>query len=328
MARAVIIAPERRKRPSDHGSEQTGKTRGSCPFCPGNEAWTPPEILAYRPQGSKKDKPGWSLRVVPNKYPALNSNGSWESGDGKFYETVGASGTHEVIVESPDHNSTLSTLSIPALKNVLAAYGARLLDLKQDRRLRYGLVFRNHGANAGATLEHPHSQLIALPIVPQGVAAELQGCKSFYDIEGGCFFCDMMRREEESAERLVWESPTYQVLSPYASRFSFETWILPKPHMAAFEEITGAELEELAGIFSQTLKRLETVLGNPAYSLVLRTAPFGIENGLASYYHWRFEVMPRLTQFAGFELATGWFINPTAPEEAAAILRDGRPYER
>jgi len=326
-AGSVIIAPERQGRPSDYGPGAAESSGARCPFCPGNEDLTPSEIMAHRPEDIERDKPGWTLRVVPNKYPALVLEDASDQEDGNVYGKASAVGAHEVIIESPDHGATLSKLSVSALEAVLAAYRARLLQLARDPRLRYGLVFKNHGEAAGATLEHTHSQIIALSMVPHRVAAEHRRCKSFFDLKKYCFFCDVMRREAQDTERLVLSSSGFQVFSPYASRFSFEMWILPKRHSAAFEATTPAELEDLAQVFSQTLRRLDKALGNPAYSFVLRTAPFGADAVFGDYYHWRFEIMPRLARLAGFELGTGLFINPMAPERAAAILRDDRPYE-
>ncbi|MFN3476144.1 MAG: galactose-1-phosphate uridylyltransferase [Candidatus Methylomirabilales bacterium] len=323
VGRWVIIATERRARPLDFKVQPSAPQKGICPFCPGNEDLTPPEIMAYRPDGSPKNKPGWTLRVVPNKFPALRIEGELEKVGIGVYDKMNGIGAHEVIIESPHHQETLSTVSEVTFRDVLWSYRERLLDLKKDRRFRYILIFKNHGEAAGASLEHTHSQLIALPIVPQSVEIELQGSQNFYHYRDRCIFCDILRQELEEGERLIVNSPDFLVIAPFAPRFPFETWILPKRHSSTFEEATTLEMEDLARVFSETLKRLDKVLNCPPYNFILHTAPFdGRFPAIDEYYHWHFEIMPILTKVAGFEWGTGFFINPTLPEEAARFLRE------
>lgn len=322
VGRWVIIASERAARPTDFKVQADAPNGGICPFCPGNEHLTPPEIIAYRDGGSPNG-PGWSLRVVPNKFPALRVEGDLGKVGVGIYDKMNGVGAHEVIIESPDHRDSLSTLPIPSFRNVLWAYRERLSDLKKDRRFRYILIFKNHGQQAGASLEHTHSQLIALPIIPQSVAIELQGCQAFFQYRDRCIFCDIIRQEESDQERLILATPNFLVLAPYASRFPFETWILPKRHSATFEEATAPEMEELARVFSETLKRIDKVVARPPYNFILHTAPFdGRFPVTHEYYHWHFEIMPILTRVAGFEWGTGFFINPMPPEQSAKFLRE------
>jgi UDPglucose--hexose-1-phosphate uridylyltransferase len=236
-------------------------------------------------------------------------------------------GVHEVIVETPDHGARMGSLSVAAVADILRAYQDRLLALRQDPRLEYGMVFKNHGAAAGASLEHPHSQLIALPIVPEMVQEELAGATRYHRMKKRCAWCDVVRQERRDGVRLVLDADGFLALSPFAPRVPFETWVLPGTHQAAFEDIGSEEVEGLAGLLRELMARLERLLGDPPYNWILHTAPF--RAGAGGLFHWHFELMPRLTPVAGFEWGTGLFINPTPPEEAARFLRApdvwGRP---
>lgn len=319
--RWVIIATDRAKRPTDFVREKV-EIRGSgfCPFCAGNEMKTPPEIHSYRKDGSARDTRGWSLRVVPNKFPALGIEGDLgRQGEGLFDKMNGI-GAHEVIIETPEHTLTLPQLPEKRLEDILWAFRDRMLDLKKDRRFRYILIFKNHGEAAGASLEHPHSQLIALPIVPKRVREEVDGCKQYYGLKERCIYCDMIRQELDSKARLVDENTDFLTIGPYAPRFPFETWILPKAHEASFEDAQSHIYENLAKALKNLLARVEQVLDSPAYNMVIHTSP--LLEPSKDYYHWHIEMMPRLTRIAGFEWGTGFYINPTPPEEAAQFLRE------
>jgi UDPglucose--hexose-1-phosphate uridylyltransferase len=319
--RWVIIATDRAKRPSDFVREPNKATDGRfCPFCYGNEAKTPPEILAYRSDGSAPNSPGWAVRVVPNKFPALGIEGDHgRQGEGLFDKMNGI-GAHEVIIESPDHATTLAQLPDKRVEDVLWAFRDRVLDLKKDRRFRYILIFKNHGEAAGASLEHPHTQLIALPIVPKRVREEVDGSRQYYTIKERCIYCDLIRQELDSKVRLVEENDDFITLEPYAPRFPFETWILPKSHESHFENCKTNIYQNLAKAVKRLLARVEKILEFPAYNLVIHTSP--LLEASNDYYHWHLEMMPRLTKVAGFEWGTGFYINPTPPEEAAKFLRE------
>jgi UDPglucose--hexose-1-phosphate uridylyltransferase len=291
-----------------------------CPLCPGNEAQTPPEILAYRGSGDKPNNSGWSLRVVPNKFPALQIEGDLGREGVGLYDRMNGVGAHEVIIESPDHKATLAGLSEKQLEDVFWAYRDRILDLRKDSRLRYVLIFKNHGAAAGATLEHTHSQLIALPIVPTTVMNEIAGCREHYKDKERCIYCDIIRQEVADRSRVVGENAEFLSIAPFAPRFPFEVWVLPKKHGSYFEESQKFQFEALARIFSDTLRRLDRALGTPPFNFILHTSP--LHEKTEEFYHWHIEVMPKLTQVAGFEWGTGFYINPVPPEEAAAFLRD------
>jgi UDPglucose--hexose-1-phosphate uridylyltransferase len=318
--RWVIVSTERRKRPTDFRFERSSSIgREYCPFCPGREELTPPEVLAYRHNGSAPNTPGWALRVVPNKFPALKVEGGLDrEGEGMF-DRMNGIGAHEVIIETTDHDKTLAAMSEPEIERVLWAYRERVLDLKQDRRLRYILIFKNHGAAAGATLEHGHSQLIALPIVPDFVREEIDGARRHFREKERCVFCDIVHQELAAGRRIVQENADIVALSPYAPRFPFETWLLPRRHASRYEEAPRHDCESLARLLKAVLLRINRALESPPYNLIVHSAPFSEDAG--EFYHWHVELMPKLTKVAGFEWGTGFYINPTSPEEATRVLR-------
>jgi UDPglucose--hexose-1-phosphate uridylyltransferase len=309
--RWVIISTDRRKRPNDFRFERASTLgRDQCPFCPGHEAMTPHEVLAYRQNGSAPNTPGWELRVVPNKFPALLVEGTLDREPDGMFDRMNGIGAHEVIIETPHHDRSLATMSEPEIERVLWAYRERILDLKRDGRLRYILVFKNHGAAAGATLEHTHSQLIALPIVPDFLRQELDGARRHFEVKERCVFCDVVHEDLLDGRRIIQEN---------ADIVAFETWLLPRRHGARFEEAPRHEYESLARMLKSVLQRMDRALETPAYNLIVHTSPFSEETG--DFYHWHVEIMPKLTRVAGFEWGTGFYLNPTSPEEAAQALR-------
>lgn len=319
--RWVIISTDRAKRPSDFIRESVEiKGTGFCPFCYGHEDKTPPEVLAYGRNGGQANKPGWRVRVVPNKFPALGIEGDLDRQGEGLFDKMNGIGAHEVIIETPDHATTLATLSEKGMEEVLWAYRDRVLDLKNDRRFRYILIFKNHGEAAGASLEHSHSQLIALPIVPKRVREEVDNSKKYYMEKERCIFCDMIRQEMDDGERVIAENDTFIALSPYAPRFPFETWLLPKPHASAYENTQSTVYTGMAKLMRNLLARLDVTLHRPAYNYMIHTSPIGEE--INDHYHWHIELIPKLTKVAGFEWGSGFYINPTPPEESARFLRD------
>lgn len=319
--RWVIIATDRVRRPSDFVRESLPATPSGrfCPFCPGNENKTPPEVLAYR-SGSAANQPGWSLRVIPNKFPVLEIEGDLEREGVGLFDRMNGIGAHEVVIEAPDHALSLSELSERSVEQTLWAFRDRVNDLKNDRRLRYVLLFKNQGALAGATLEHTHSQLIALPVVPKRVQEEVEVADRYYESKERCLFCDLIRQETRAGTRVVTETDHFIVLEPYAPRFPFETWILPRQHRSHYEDTDQAQLKNLAWVLRSTLRKLEKTLERPPYNLLIHTAP--LQEPANPRYHWHIEIIPRLTRVAGFEWGTGFYINPTPPEESAKFLRD------
>ena len=290
-----------------------------CPFCYNNEALTPPEIYVVRPQGSVVNGPGWTLRVVSNKFPALKIEGDLDRRGMGVFDLCNGVGAHEVIIETPDHHRQMTDLNQAELEAVVTAFKVRSLDLRGDRRLKYTLIFKNFGLSAGASLEHTHSQLIALPIVPKRVQEELKGAERYFEFRERCSYCDMLSQEIQEDERLICENRSFVAFSPFMSSFPFEIWILPKEHRGDFAQIGPEAITDFARILKETLLRMRNALSNPSYNFIIHTAP--IEAREREEYHWHLELIPKLTKVAGFEWGTGFYINPTPPELAAKVLR-------
>ena len=329
--RWVIIAAERAMRPHDFEivpEREKGKT---CPFCEGHEDRTPNEIFAYRREDTKPNSPGWTVRVIPNKFPALRIEGNLDRHGIGLYDAMDGVGAHEVIIETPDHYVTFADLDHDQIVRILSTYRRRIMDLKQDSRFRYILIFKNHGVVAGATMRHPHTQLIAMPITPRTVAIELDTSKAHYEEKERCLMCDIVNQELEAGKRILRDDGNFVVISPFASRFPFECWIIPKVHSCAFEAVTDEGLHYLADTMKDILTRLKDSLNDPPYNFILHTCPNTEAEPKRSTswqsvkydYHWHFEIMPRLTRVAGFEWGSGFYINPMPPEEAVRLLRGG-----
>ncbi len=331
----VVIATERSRRPSDFRVPRDERKVGACPFCYGNEHMTPPEVLALGREHGSPDEKGWSVRVVPNRFPALSLDagepGADEAKDAPgepemargIYKRRPAVGAHEVLVESPDHDSTFGTHSQGQMEDVLTALVDRFRALSRNRRLKYLQAFKNWGRVGGASLEHTHCQLIATPMVPAVVRQEIEIAGEYHEETGACLYCDIAAVEREARERVVEESEHFLAFCPYASRLPYEIWILPRRHRAAFEDISPDELGDLARSLRRTVRRLELAFDNLPYNLIWHTSPWTGDFG--AYYHWHLELFPRLAILAGFELGTGYYINPTAPEAAAGALREHEP---
>jgi UDPglucose--hexose-1-phosphate uridylyltransferase len=322
LGRWIIISTERGKRPTDFIIAPPPTSGGFCPLCPGNETTTPPEVLSYgRPQ-SAANRPGWTLRVVPNKYPALVIEGSLDKEGEGIYDRMNGIGAHEVIIETPDHNASFTYLPPERMIQVFWAFRDRIIDLARDNRFRYVMVFKNFGSGAGASLEHSHSQLIALPILPRMIVSELEGSKSYYGYKDRCIFCDIIRQELRKDIRIVCQSEHFIAIAPYAPRSPFETWILPREHSSSYIEMGDRQLESLTAIFSEVMRRLDACMPGVPYNFVLHTAP--LRSDPLNYFHWHFEIMPKLTSIAGFEWGSGFYINPVPPEDAAKFLKEAK----
>ncbi len=320
--RWVIVATERAAKPVELVQQARTREVEACPFCEGHEDETTPEILARRDDPSATNGRGWRVRVIPNKYPAVTTAGAAQRTGAGFYHHVQGVGAHDVIVECPRHDTNLADLPTQHVADVLGVYRDRLLDLARDERLAYALLFKNYGALAGASMEHCHSQILATPTVPLLVAEELAGSAEQHRRSDACAFCQLLNEEFAAGNRIVLETERFVVLCPFASRFPFEMWILPRRHFSRFEEQEAAELLELAAGLKSALRRLGAVLNDPAYNFYLHTAP--LRTSPLPYYHWHLEIFPRLAQLAGFEHGSGMFINPIRPEQAAELLRAAR----
>lgn len=320
--RWVIISSERGRRPSDFQEAPPKRKGGFCPFCAGNERFTPPEILAYREPGTPPNSAGWSLRVVPNKFPALKIEGNLDKTGIGLFDKMNGIGAHEVIIENPSHEMTMTKLPERKIEDILWAYRDRVIDLKKDPRFQSILIFKNEGEAAGASLEHSHSQLIALPIIPRQVSEEIEGARLYYNYKERCIYCDIIRQEMYAEERTVAENEHFLAITPFAARFPFETWIIPKTHNACFDESQPWEYSSLARILKNVLQRLDKVLNIPPYNYIIHTCP--LRSQMREFYHWHLELMPKLIRIAGFEWGSGFYINPTSPEEAAKFLREAK----
>jgi UDPglucose--hexose-1-phosphate uridylyltransferase len=320
VGRWVIISTERAKRPTDFKAKKAVPRGGLCPFCPGNEDKTPPEILAYREEGTAPNSPGWRTRVVPNRFPALAIEGKLDRKGEGIYDRMNGIGAHEVIIESPQHDMSFASLPEKQIEDVLWAFRDRIVDLTRDTRLQYCLIFKNHGESAGSSMEHTHSQLIALPIVPRAVREELKFSKEYFDYKERCVWCDVLTQELNDEIRIIEQTESFVALSPYAPRFPFEAWILPRNHASNFEDSQRPEFADLAKMLKSHFRRLDRALDTPAFNFVLHTAPVRERN--LPYFHWHIEVVPKLSNVGGFEWGSGFYINPTPPEEAAQFLRE------
>jgi len=317
--RKVIIAEDRAGRPSDFESTESvhPPDASSCPFCAGQEQQTPNPL--WEVLGESGD---WQVRVIPNLYPAvsLDCNHATEENSFQTLSSQPAYGAHEVIIESPRHVQELTELAIDELAGVLLVYRDRLRHWSTAATMRHATLFKNVGYAAGASLEHIHSQLVAMPFVPEVIVREMQAAKQFYDREGICIFCRLLQKELEQGERLVSEVGPFVAFCAYAGRQPFETWILPTSHALHFHELSDDEALPLANLIQQVVSQLQTQLKPLSYNLVLHTAPFGEQ--LPAAYHWHLEIIPRTAQLAGFEWGAGVHINSLSPEHAAKRLRD------
>lgn len=319
--RWVTIATERAKRPKSF--TQAAKTEvapsAQCPFCEGHEQMTPPETMAYRAAGTPANTPGWSLRTVPNLYPAFGpSSGPPQRQDRGPYRAMEATGVHEVIVHGPDHGRDLADLGVEKVDEILRAYLDRYQAAAAQRGVQYVLIILNHGKEAGASLEHPHSQVFGIPLVPDAVAEEIAGTRRYRRERGTCPYCDLLTYEGQKRERMIYENSDFAVFAPFASRVPFESWIVPKRHSARFEAISADERRALAEALRALTAKLKTGLNDPPHNLVVHAAPVVDAD---DEYHWHVEVLPKLILVAGFELGSGVMINPTPPESAAEFLR-------
>ena len=319
LDRWVIIATERAERPIRREASDSAP----CPFCAGNEHMTPPEVLLLRDKSDASSLPNWTVRVVPNKYPALVPDGNATEMADEGYAVHSGIGVHEVIIESPDHVTDMALLGQTQLEAILRAYRDRIIELRTDRRFRYILIYKNEGIEAGATLEHVHSQLIAMPMVPKLVLEEINAAKNYHEANRRCVFCDAARKETHGGERFVAENASYLVICPFAPRFPYETWILPKRHSSSFERGIQKDDFDLAVILRDTLTRLKRSLNGPAFNYFIHSNPLDQEEN--DYYHWHMEIIPKLIQIGGFEWGSGSYINIVTPEQSARSLRAALP---
>ncbi len=328
IGRWVIIATERAKRPDQFaGQVQQLPAEKPCPFCEGRESQTPPEIYAIRPKATAPNGPGWELRVVPSIAPFLGVEGElWRKGKG-LYDLMNGIGAHEIIIETNQHIYDMADLSEEQISKVITCYIDRIVDLERDKRFKYVLIFKNHGWIAGGgRVRHSRSQLIATPVNPKRVKEELVGARQYYDYHERCVFCDLIKQEIDLKDRVILDIDGFIAITPFAARFPFEVWILPKKHCADITCLNMPARLELGRIMKKVLAKLKKGLNDPSYNYVIHTAPFrrekaGYWKSIDDDYHWHIEIMPSLTRVAGFEWGTGFYICPLPPEDAAKFLR-------
>lgn len=330
LGRWVIIATERSKRPDSfvqHDNDYVDD-KGKCPFCPGKESMTPPEIYSLRASNTNPNGPGWKVRVVPNKFPACYIEAGLNKKGFGLHDMMTNFGAHEVIIETPDHNREIKDQTIDEISDVIRVLQQRVEDLHRDERFRYTLIFKNKGKNAGASLAHPHHQIIGLPITAKRVREELKGSQAYFKLKERCIFCDLIEQEKSWGERIIYENDDFVSFCPYASRFPFESWILPKEHSIDFYSQKAKEkVGSLADMLKKILVKYNKILKNPEYNYIVHSAPnrfprSGYWHTIEQDFHWHIELFPKLTMVAGFEWGSGFYINPMAPEIAAKYLRE------
>jgi UDPglucose--hexose-1-phosphate uridylyltransferase len=319
----VVVSTDNPKGPHDYIPEAFRLDKDSiCAFCPGHENMTPPEIAGFSKIKRVPDAPGWTLRIVPNKFPALQIEGRLDKIGVGAFDMMSGIGAHEVIIETAHHEAEIANRHEAEIQDLIWAYRDRNLDLRKDPRFKYVLIFKNYGHSAGASLPHPHSQLVSLPFVPKRVNEELVGASRYFEYKERCIFCDIIKQEMAEGIFTVVENKSFLSFCPFIGRFPYETWIIPKDHASDFGQINVEQVNNLASILKETLLRLKLLLKNSAYNYIIHTAP--LDDLLKPEYHWHIEIMPRLSKIAGFEWGTGFHINPTPPELAAKTLREVR----
>ncbi|NQT00223.1 MAG: galactose-1-phosphate uridylyltransferase [Candidatus Omnitrophica bacterium] len=300
VGRWVIAFTDNPRKPEQFKIDSKEEKKRSCPFC--------------------YSQAKWSTRVVPNKYPALTVEGELDRQGLGMYDQLRGVGSHEIIIETPDHRLSLADLPVHHLEKVIWAYRDRSADLGADQRFRYIMVFKNQGFSAGASLSHSHTQLIALPMIPKNVKEELRGARAYFEFKERCIFCDMITQERDEQKRMVGENSRFIAFAPFCSRFPFEVWILPKEHHSDFCDVKTEDVIELAKMLKEVLQRIKSVFRDPPYNFIIHTGP--IQEANREDYHWHIEIMPKLLPVAGFEWGSGFYINPTPPENAAKYLRE------
>lgn len=329
--RWVIVSTERTKNPAEFISSSTtadfeqGKTD---PLAEGNEKMTPPEIYAVRPKGGTPNAAGWKVRVIPNTYPVLRIEGQNRAEGVGIYDLMEGVGAHEIIVETPKSDQPLETLSLEEIAEVFKTFKLRMMDLEKDMRFRYLLVFKNVGKVAGAALGHAHSQLIATPVVPKIVQDKLERSRAYHADKERSIFEDILQQELRDNLRIVYQNAGCVAFCPYASRFPFEISIYPRRQMCDFHAVEKNDLLQIADCYKVVIQKLNKALNHPHYNCLLYTAPTRSStaaarlDGLDRYFRWHLEIFPRVTMITGFEVGSGFYINPVPPESAAQFMQD------
>jgi UDPglucose--hexose-1-phosphate uridylyltransferase len=322
----VILAPERAQRPQTptppgcHHHPHMERHH-ECQFCYGNERNTPEELLVYGRKNGKPNTNGWDLRVISNKFPAVDMNSHFSVCQINEMEVFSyAEGKSEVVIETPHHSKAMSNYTLKEIELVLRSYKDRYIAISKEEHIKYIALFKNHGKNAGASIAHSHSQIIGVPVIPPILEQELALSEKHFKTSGSCIYCDMTALESEQKSRIIAENDDFIAFMPYASKAPYETWVLPKFHCSCYELITNEQIKNLAIIWKIVLYKLSEALENPPYNYFIHTLP--VREKANEHYHWHAEIIPRTTTPAGFELGTGIFINISTPEANAERLKD------
>ena len=320
--RWIVISPGRADIPMlGWPPRPAGLPSEACPFCPGRESKTAAEIHVEREPGSRRDGPGWWVRVVSDKYPILHIEGGLEKSAEGMYDSMNAIGAHEIVIETPDHEQHWATLETIQLERVLRAVQQRSLDLRNDARFRHFFWVKNHGLST-SVFQHQHSHILASPFVPRVVDQELKGFGDYMRWKERCVLCDMVKQELRDGRRILLIEGSVVAFAPFAPRFAYESWVVPTRHCHDFGTTFSSEMRDLARALQGTIRRIRSHLEDPPFSLVLHSPPLG--EFVCEEYHWHIELVPRPAQALGLEWGTGIYINPVAPEVAAERLRASR----
>lgn len=319
--RWIIVDTDHPSQPKDFEYDPQAYQGGACPFCYGSESITPSEIECIRDPGTMPNTAGWQVRVIANKFPALQIEGDLDRRGVGIYDMLNGVGAHEVLIDTPYHQKDIPELLNNEVENLILMYCRRAKDLARDKRFKYIMIFKNFGVSAGASMEHPHTQIIALPMIPKNVMEELRGAQNYFNYRERCIFCDIIHQETQEKERVILENKYFLSFCPFVSRFPFEIWITPKRHSNYFEQLSQEELPALAAILRETIVRLKNIFTNVPYNFIIHTSPVNSDTVTESY-HWHIEFMPKLTRTAGFEWGSGFYVVNTPPELAAKFLRD------
>ncbi len=314
----VIISPERAKRPDEFARKKNGERvlaeyEPECPFCVGNEHLTSDELYRIPEKGS------WKVRVISNKFPALSGRGERVRRVEGIYRSMTAVGFHEVIIENPIHNRTIALMADDEITDLLKVYRHRYKEIKKDGRIEAIILFKNHGESAGTSVAHPHSQLVATPIVPNQIRSRIDESIRYFDDTGECVCCRTVQDELHAKERLIFQSKNFVAFIPYAALSPFHIWIFPLRHASSFDEINDFEIKDLSKCLKAVLAKLYYGLNNPDFNYSVRSIP--TRDIHTEYFHWYITIVPRVTKTAGFEIGSGMYVNTALPEESAEFLR-------
>jgi UDPglucose--hexose-1-phosphate uridylyltransferase len=313
--------------PSEYLLTPQEQTETGCMFCYGRENEAPNEIMSVKASGADAAGRKWATRVISDRTPIFQVEGDLgRRGDG-MYDKMNSIGASEIIIESPDHNTAPEDIGLDQMTKVIMTYRDRMADLEKDPRLRYTLIYKNSGADAGAVYSHPIAHLVSTPVIPKRVKEELDNAKQYFAYKERCIFCDIMREEMRVGSRVILETRNFLAFCPYASKFPFEIWIIPKRHNCAFQDIRPDEMEDAALILSATLKKLRTLFKGVSFNYFIHSAPNRVPrkdhwHTLGEDFHWHLEIMPRFLKTSGFEWGSGFYILPTSPEDASKYLRE------